>query len=104
MPLDAGTEALAGAAGEAMVNAAKHAGVDTVSAMVRIGDGRATVFVRDRGSGFDPAARTEGRGIAGSIEGRLARVGGRATIDSAPGRGTEVELGAAAGDGGAASA
>ena len=73
-------------------NAAKHAGVDTVSAMVRVGDDRITVFVRDRGSGFDPEARTEGHGIEGSIEGRLARVGGGATIDSAPDRGTEIEL------------
>ncbi len=104
VPLDAGAEALAGAAGEALVNAAKHAGVDTVSTMVRIGEGRVTVFVRDRGSGFDTSARTEGHGIEGSIEGRLARVGGGATIDSEPGRGTEVELWAPlAGDGGGVS-
>jgi signal transduction histidine kinase/phage shock protein PspC (stress-responsive transcriptional regulator) len=92
VPLDEGTEALAGAAGEALTNAAKHAGVDTVSAMVRVGDGRITVFVRDRGSGFDPEARTDGHGIEGSIESRLARVGGGATIDSTAEHGTEIEL------------
>jgi signal transduction histidine kinase len=32
------------------------------------------------------------RGIAESIEGRLARAGGTATIASTPGAGTEVEL------------
>jgi len=92
VPLGDATEALGAATGEALVNAAKHAGVDTVSTMVRVGDGKVTVFVRDRGSGFDPAERGDGHGIEGSIEGRLARVGGGATIDSAPGQGTEVEL------------
>jgi signal transduction histidine kinase len=31
-------------------------------------------------------------GLSESIEGRLARAGGRATIASVPGEGTEVEL------------
>ena len=86
--------ALADAAGEALTNAAKHAGVDTVSAMVRIGERETTVFVRDRGRGFEPgkAADGEGRGIEGSIEARLARVGGKARIESSPEEGTEVEL------------
>ncbi len=93
LPLTEPVAALAGAGGEALVNAAKHAGVDSVSVMVRIDPERATLFVRDRGSGFDPQApRGGGQGIAGSIEGRLERVGGRAAIDSAPGRGTEVEI------------
>ncbi len=91
-PLDAAAEALAAATGEALVNAAKHAGTDSVTTMVRIGDGRMTVFVRDRGRGFDPAERGTGHGIEGSIEARLARVGGGSVIDSTPGRGTEVEL------------
>ena len=51
------------------------------------------VFVRDRGSGFDRADVPAGRhGLAESIERRLERAGGRATIASAPGEGTEVEL------------
>ena len=36
-----------------------------------------------------PARR---RGLAESIEGRMERAGGRATVTSAPGKGTEVEL------------
>jgi signal transduction histidine kinase len=51
------------------------------------------VFVRDRGAGFDRnAVSADRRGIAESIEGRLARAGGTATITSTPGAGTEVEL------------
>jgi signal transduction histidine kinase len=93
LPLTAPTEALAAAAGEALTNAAKHAGVDTVSAMVRIDEQRATVFVRDRGRGFDPAAVDgQGQGIAGSLRGRLARFEGTVRIESEPGGGTEVEL------------
>jgi signal transduction histidine kinase len=94
LPLSDPLVALADAAGEALTNAAKHAGVDTVSAMVRIGEREATVFVRDRGRGFEPndAAEGSGRGIEGSIEARLARVGGTARIESSPGQGTEVEM------------
>src|SRR5690606_34831912 len=56
--------ALVAAAREAMVNAARHAGVSTVSlyAEVEHGDpdrsseGKISVFVRDRGVGFDPTS------------------------------------------------
>ena len=52
-----------------------------------------TVFVRDRGSGFDVASVPDDRGgIAESITGRMQRHGGVATIRSRPGVGTEVEL------------
>ena len=56
-------------------------------------DGRTEVFVRDRGVGFDPdAVDDDRRGVRESIEGRMARHGGRATVHSTPGSGTEVEL------------
>jgi signal transduction histidine kinase len=49
--------------------------------------------VRDRGAGFDPDTVAEDRrGVRESIVGRMARAGGRATVVSAPGEGTEVEL------------
>jgi signal transduction histidine kinase len=52
-----------------------------------------TVYVRDRGRGFDPGAVPSDRqGIAQSIRARMARFGGSATIRSAPGRGAEVQL------------
>ena len=51
------------------------------------------MFVRDRGAGFDRAAVPDDRrGLAESIEGRMERAGGRATIATSPGDGTEVEL------------
>ena len=54
---------------------------------------RLTVFVRDRGAGFDVSAVPDDRrGVRESIVGRMARHGGRAEIHSAPQAGTEVEL------------
>lgn len=52
-----------------------------------------SMFVRDRGAGFDPEAIAEDRrGIAESIHGRMQRHGGTAVVRSVPGEGTEVEL------------
>jgi signal transduction histidine kinase len=84
---------LVAAAREAMVNAAKHAGADRVDVYAEVDAAGASVFVRDRGVGFDPAAVPVDRaGIRNSIVGRMVRHGGRAELRSAPGAGTEVEL------------
>lgn len=93
VPLDADMAALARAAREAVVNAAKHAGVDRVDVYAET-DGRfAEVFVRDRGVGFDPEAIADDRmGVRASIVARIERHGGTATIRSAPGEGTEIAL------------
>ena len=92
--LDDRLRALVLATREAVSNAAVHAGVRDVAVFADVSDDEAVVYVRDRGSGFDrksvPAA--DRRGIADSIEARLARHGGKATIRSAHGEGTEVEL------------
>ena len=93
VPLDERIEALVLAAREAMANAAKHSGADEVSAFVDVADDEIAVYVRDRGSGFDPTAVTPGsHGIAESIRGRMARAGGTAELTSSPDGGTEVEL------------
>ena len=56
-------------------------------------EGEIAVFVRDRGVGFDRASvPPDRRGLSESVEGRLERAGGSATIVSTPGEGTEVEL------------
>jgi signal transduction histidine kinase len=92
-PLDDQARALVAAAREALVNAAKFAGGAPVALFAEVGDERAEVFVRDRGPGFDPAAVPEDRrGVRESIVGRMERHGGRATIHSSPGAGTEIEL------------
>ncbi len=92
-PLDERLQALVLAAREAMANAARHAGVDEVAVFAEVGEGEVTVFVRDRGAGFDPAGIPADRqGISESIRGRMARAGGSATVTAAPGEGVEVEL------------
>ncbi len=83
--------ALAGAAREALVNAARHAGGE-VTVYAEATPETIEVFVRDRGAGFDPDAVPDGRfGIRESIVGRMARAGGAATVSSGA-DGTEVEL------------
>ena len=95
-PMDgAGSDmsALIAATREAMVNAAKHAGDPEISLYAEVEDDAVTVFVRDRGVGFD-ADRVGGdrRGLVESIHGRMDRHAGRAVVRSTPGKGTEVEL------------
>jgi signal transduction histidine kinase len=91
--LDQPLPALVQASREAMVNAAKHAGVAEVSVYAEVEPGQVHVFIRDRGAGFDPAAIAADRhGLADSIRGRMQRHGGTVTLRTAPGDGTEVQL------------
>jgi signal transduction histidine kinase len=83
--------AVVGAVREALTNAAKHAGVQRVSALVEVTGGEVFALVRDRGCGFD-ASLHNGHGMAVSIEGRMRQHGGTAAIRSGVGGGTEVEL------------
>ncbi|HMA46786.1 MAG TPA: PspC domain-containing protein [Frankiaceae bacterium] len=92
-PLDDATSALVQATREALVNAGKHAGVATVALYAEVEGDRVSVYVRDRGAGFDrDAVPGDRHGLSGSIVGRMERYGGTATIRSTPGAGTEVEL------------
>jgi signal transduction histidine kinase len=92
-PLDDRLRVLVLACREALVNAARHSGVPTVSLYLEVEPERATVFVRDRGAGFErEAIASDRRGITESIEGRMRRAGGKAVIRSRPATGTEVEL------------
>lgn len=78
---------------EAVANAGRHSGADTVSVYAEMSDAEVTVHVRDRGSGFSvseiPADRM---GVRESILGRIERYGGRASVSSEVGEGTRVEL------------
>ena len=81
------------AAREAMVNAGKHAGVDAVDVYAELLAGELSIFVRDRGVGFDvDAIPADRHGIRDSIRARVEGSGGRVRISSTPGEGTEVEL------------
>jgi signal transduction histidine kinase/phage shock protein PspC (stress-responsive transcriptional regulator) len=91
--LDSDVAALAKAAREAMINAAKHAGVDRIDVYAEADADSVELFVRDRGVGFDPESMAEDRmGVRGSIVGRVERHGGTVTIRSKPGEGTEVAM------------
>lgn len=84
-------EAIAGAVGEALTNAAKHGQATRATVFVDVDD---EVFcsIKDDGIGFDPMAVSEGLGTTTSIRGRLADVDGRVEIDARPGAGVEVRL------------
>ena len=87
-PLDDAVGQVVLAAREAMTNAAKFSGADEISVYAEVDDDAVSVFVRDRGAGFDRAAvASDRRGIAESIEGRMARAGGRADRHVVAGRG-----------------
>jgi len=87
-------DALVGAIGEALVNAAKHAHATRVVVFAEVDpDGSVFASVRDDGCGLDPVvARAAGRGIARSIDERLASVGGRVELARGADGGTEVRL------------
>ncbi|MCW0214020.1 MAG: PspC domain-containing protein [Pseudonocardia sp.] len=97
VPLDDGLRALVLASREAIVNAAKHAGVEEISVYVEVeaeqDGGEVHVFVRDRGKGFDPdAVPADRHGLADSIHRRMERHHGTVRLRSTPGEGTEVHL------------
>ncbi|WP_091090237.1 MacS family sensor histidine kinase [Micromonospora nigra] len=95
---------LAAAVGAALDNVARHAG-GRAWVLVEDEGSTVTVSIRDEGPGFPPQrlaeAEAQGRlGVARSIRGRLADLGGEVRITSAPGAGTELELVVGRTDGG----
>lgn len=89
---------LSAAVGAALDNVAAHAGPGARAWILVEDDGREVVVtVRDDGPGIPAgrlaeAEREQRLGVARSIRGRLADLGGKALITSIPGEGTEVEL------------
>jgi signal transduction histidine kinase len=91
--LDARGEALVAAAREALRNAATHAPGAPVLVFSDVTATRAELFIRDRGPGFElDAVPAERRGLRDAVIGRMAAIGGSATIESVPGQGTEITL------------
>ena len=97
LPSKVATE-LAAAVGAALHNVVRHCEPGTKSwVLVEDEPAEVTVSVRDEGCGVPPErlaqAEEQGRlGVAQSIRGRIADLGGTVRITSAPGQGTEVEL------------
>ncbi|MET8861354.1 PspC domain-containing protein [Nonomuraea sp. NPDC004580] len=78
---------------QAMVNAAKYSESPSISVYAEVEGEEVTIFVKDRGKGFDlDAIPLDRMGIRESIIGRMERHGGTARVRTAPGEGTEVML------------
>jgi signal transduction histidine kinase len=82
---------------EALANVRKHAQATRIDVTLHERGGELVCVVVDDGGGFDvDAARTRPQAVfhlgIGSLVERVRAVGGDATIDSAPGRGTRVRL------------
>ena len=81
---------------ETLNNVGKHAGASRVTVSLAAENGSVRLRINDDGVGFDPIATSrllsEGHfGLAGMRE-RVEMVGGRLSIDSAPGHGTTVDV------------
>jgi two-component system, NarL family, sensor histidine kinase UhpB len=79
---------------EALTNAAKHAGAHHVNVELRRNPAEVVARIADDGQGFEVEdvmrSRERGLGLFGMQE-RLALVRGQLAIESAPGRGTQIE-------------
>ncbi len=94
VPADVAT-AVIGAVRESLTNVERHAGTSHAEVVIASG----AVTVTDRGSGFDVEEQAcvkvtpgHSRGLRSSIHGRMADIGGAATVSSTPGAGTSVVL------------
>jgi signal transduction histidine kinase len=92
-PIDDDLQALLGAAREATVNAAKWSGAPVISIYAEVEPEAVSLFVRNRGRGFDPdAVPADRKGLSDSVHARMVRRGGSAEVRSEPGEGTEIRL------------
>jgi signal transduction histidine kinase len=74
---------------EALTNARKHGGAQRAAVEIIDLDRSVRITVRDNGSGFDPASKTDGYGILGMRE-RAQLLGGTLDIASTPGEETTL--------------
>ncbi|MFS4096505.1 GAF domain-containing sensor histidine kinase [Streptomyces sp. AF1A] len=87
-------EAMLRVAQEALHNALRHSDAGRVEVSLARRGGGAVLRVTDDGTGFDPeAVRRAGRHLGlVSMRDRASGVGGTLTVESAPGKGTTIEL------------
>ena len=74
---------------ESLRNVRRHSGVDSAELSLRRTDSQVVLEVRDRGKGFHSSGTRGGIGLH-SMRERMALVGGTATVQSQPGRGTTI--------------
>ena len=93
LPLDAEVEEQLYRLGqEALANVVKHARASTATVHIAVADGTVTVEVADDGRGFDPATVGPEHFGLRSMRGRVADLGGRLELTSAPGAGTVLRV------------
>jgi len=80
------------AAKEVLHNVVKHAGATEVTLQVKLGGGYCVIIISDNGSGFEEPAETIGADGLINMRNRLEQIRGTCTRQSAPGRGTSVEM------------
>ncbi|MET9558575.1 GAF domain-containing sensor histidine kinase [Streptomyces sp. NPDC006645] len=87
-------EAMLRVAQEALHNALRHSGADRVDVTIAPRGQGAVLSVTDSGKGFEPrTVRRAGRHLGlVSMRDRSSGVGGRLTVQSAPGQGTTIEM------------
>ncbi|MFJ5274149.1 GAF domain-containing sensor histidine kinase [Streptomyces sp. NPDC088358] len=87
-------EAMLRVAQEALHNALRHSGAARVDVLLEKRGPGAVLRVSDDGGGFDPTAiRNAGRHLGlVSMRDRSSGVGGTLTVESAPGKGTTIEM------------
>lgn len=84
-------ETAIGAAREAMLNAVKHSGSESVDLYSEIENGEAVIHIRDRGVGFDRET-AQSRGLRLSLTDPIEEQGGTVEIASVPDQGTEIVI------------
>ena len=77
---------------EALNNALKHSQAAEVRVSLAVENGKLTINIADNGRGFVPGQEhAAGEGLR-NMKQRLEQIGGRMTIESAPGQGTRVQM------------
>ncbi len=74
---------------EALTNVARHSGAAEASVRISLDREAFRLEIEDRGAGFDPSAAPAGCGLSGMRQ-RVALLGGKLTLTSAPGSGVRV--------------